>query len=376
MTLRRKIANMFYGIGHAFESAKVSLSRGNPNTLNPTDASAELPSYTRSELVRKARYLEKNSGHIRGILRDLKVYGIGKGIYPNAKSDNHAWNKQAEDFFFKWSRHCDITNRFSWRECQSMILRSLIVDGEIFVIKTFDSFGVPKIQLIESHRLMSPSDSDSGRIVDGMEFDKFGRVKNYYFVVGDNSQTTKVPANAVLHIFDPERVSQARAYPQIQHSINDVIDRKEILALEKKKVKAISDIVHILKGGQGMTLDGDYKVDVGNRPEGTSTATLNRILGGKNIRIDPDESIDVHESNIPSPTFSGFLTELDRSGSLGVLPYEFVIDPSKIGGGGLLAARYDITAKQLSESKRQSKLLQKIAENTERQSGKSELLMK
>lgn len=266
MTLRRKIANMFYGIGHAFESAKVSLSRGNPNTLNPTDASAELPSYTRSELVRKARYLEKNSGHIRGILRDLKVYGIGKGIYPNAKSDNHAWNKQAEDFFFKWSRHCDITNRFSWRECQSMILRALIVDGEIFAIKTFDSFDIPKIQLIESHRLMSPNACDSERIVDGMEFDKFGRVKNYYFVVGDNSQTTKVPANAVLHIFDPERVSQARAYPQIQHSINDVIDRKEILALEKKKVKAISDIVHILKGGQGMTLDGDYKVDVGNAP--------------------------------------------------------------------------------------------------------------
>lgn len=103
MTLRRKIANMFYGIGHAFESAKVSLSRGNPNTLNPTDASAELPSHTRSELVRKARYLEKNSGHIRGILRDLKVYGIGKGIYPSAKSDNHEWNKEADNFFFRWA---------------------------------------------------------------------------------------------------------------------------------------------------------------------------------------------------------------------------------------------------------------------------------
>lgn len=49
---------------------------------------------------------------------------------------------------------------------------------------------------------------------------------------------------------------------------------------------------------------------------------------------------------------------------------------AKIGGGGLLAARYDITAKQLSESKRQSKLLKKIAENTGPQSGKSELLMK
>ena len=62
---------------------------------------------------------------------------------------------------------------------------------------------------------------------------------------------------------------------------------------------------------------------------------MNRILGGKNIRIDPDESIDVHQSNIPSPTFSGFLTELDRSGSLGILPYEFLIDPSKIGGASV-----------------------------------------
>lgn len=73
-----------------------------------------------------------------------------------------------------------------------------------------------------------------------------------------------------------------------------------------------------------MSLDGDYKVDVDNKSDDTSPEMLNNILGGKNIRIDPYESIDVHESNVPSPTFSGFLTELDRSGSLGVLPYEFI----------------------------------------------------
>ena len=129
-----------------------------------------------------------------------------------------------------------------------MILRSLVVDGEVFVIKTFNSFGVPKIQIIESHRLTSPSTATTERIIDGIEFDRYGRAKNYYFLIGEHSNTTKVPASAVLHIFDAERISQSRAYPQIQHSINDVIDRKEILALEKKKVKSISDIVHILKG--------------------------------------------------------------------------------------------------------------------------------
>jgi len=48
---------------------------------------------------------------------------------------------------------------------------------------------------------------------------------------------------------------------------------------------------------------------------------------------------------------------------------------AKIGGGGLVAARYDVGEKQLSETKRQSKLLEKIAENTESRT-KTELLMK
>ena len=49
---------------------------------------------------------------------------------------------------------------------------------------------------------------------------------------------------------------------------------------------------------------------------------------------------------------------------------------AKIGGGGLTATRYDVAEKQLNESKKQSKLLTKIAENTEKQASKSELLMK
>lgn len=40
---------------------------------------------------------------------------------------------------------------------------------------------------------------------------------------------------------------------------------------------------------------------------------------------------------------------------------------AKIGGGGLTATRYDVAEKQLNESKKQSKLLSEIAENTEKQ---------
>ena len=45
-------------------------------------------------------------------------------------------------------------------------------------------------------------------------------------------------------------------------------------------------------------------------------------------------------------------------------------------GGGLTAARYDVSEKQLSETKKQSKILKQIAENTEPTKNKTELLMK
>ena len=50
---------------------------------------------------------------------------------------------------------------------------------------------------------------------------------------------------------------------------------------------------------------------------------------------------------------------------------------AKIGGGGLTATRYDVAEKQLNESKKQSKLLSKIAENTEKQnSDMREIIMR
>ena len=49
---------------------------------------------------------------------------------------------------------------------------------------------------------------------------------------------------------------------------------------------------------------------------------------------------------------------------------------AKIGGGGFTAIRYDLSEKQLSEAKRQSKILKEIADNTEATRNKSELLMR
>ena len=63
-----------------------------------------------------------------------------------------------------WSSRCEVTDRFSFEECQSLVCRGMDVDGEYFVLKTRDRFGYPVIQLIETHRVndCDRNDTDDG----------------------------------------------------------------------------------------------------------------------------------------------------------------------------------------------------------------------
>ena len=56
---------------------------------------------------------------------------------------------------------------------------------------------------------------------------------------------------------------------------------------------------------------------------------------GKLIALEPGEDMTSFQSNRPNATFNGFISALERDISMGVLPYEFVSDPSKIGGASV-----------------------------------------
>ena len=82
--------------------------------------------------------------------------------------------------------------------------------------------------------------------------------------------------------------------------------------------------------------DGDFKLDAQQGlPENSDPASLQRITGGKLVALKPHESLESYQSNRPSPTFTGFLDHLRRDSALGILPYEFACDSSKIGGAGV-----------------------------------------
>jgi capsid protein len=327
--------------GSPYESANWSPRRGSVPGASPTDARNELTPGVRTELVRKSRYMHKNSGFVRELVANMAIYSTGDGIRVQAQSPDPVWNRAAEAYFAMWSPRCEVTRRFSFEECQALVCRGMDIDGEYFIHKTRDAQGEPRIQLIESHRVGDQFGSQE--TIDGVGLDAWG-APVFYRTLEDNGKPRDLPAPSVLHIHEPEWAGGVRSHPTIQHSINHVLDEMELLALEKHAVKDNADVSRILKTARGEIDDhGDFVVGGASGGETSDPVTLQRIIGGKLVALKPDESLDSFQSNRPSPTFTGFLEHLRRDSALGMIPFEFAADSSKVGGAGvrLIVAKAD-----------------------------------
>ena len=319
-----------------YDGANWSPNRGRVPGSAPRDAKADLSPGVRSELVRRSRYLHRNSGFVREIVSNMAIYSTGDGIRPQAQSPDPAWNRAAEEFFRQWSARCEATGRFSFEECQSLACRAMDVDGEFFILKTRSRDGIPILQLIETHRIADVG----GDTVDGVGVAADGSPVFYRLL--EDTGTRDIAASAMLHIFEPESASAIRNAPTIQHSINHILDEIELLALEKHAVKDNADVARVLKTGRGSIDEGDFSITP-TSPDNSDPASLQKIVGGKLVALKPDESIESFQSNRPSPTFTGFLQHLRRDSALGILPYEFAADSSTVGGAGvrLVVAKAD-----------------------------------
>jgi lambda family phage portal protein len=354
------------GIFSQFEAAKFSNKRQWVWSPWPADMKKTMTTFDRQELTRKMRWLYVNAGLVRQMIADLCHYSVGDGISPQASSGNAVWDAAAEKCFSDWAKKtCEITGRYSFAEVQQIVCKMIDRDGEIFVLKTRGKDGTPKLQLIESHRV-GVSNNVGGNpsgMFDGILFDKFGAVIGYNVIRSDGTGRL-INSESMLHIHHPEQVSGARAYSPLQHSINNLIDILEILSLEKLAVKTSSDITRTITRESGQ-FDGsqsdfeafgmrpqDYPQGVYNNPEQVGT-----FVGGKVLSLAPGEKLESFESQRPNQAFNGFIEHLQRDSTAGVLPYEFVADPTKAGGA---AARLVVAKAERVFSARQQVLINRF----------------
>jgi capsid protein len=321
----------FGGSYSGWQSTMFSNSRRAIFGQAPGDLRQDLTPWNRMAMIRKCRWAERNSGLFKQILNDMVLYSVGDGIKAQSHASTPEMQERYEAYFAEKGKRIDITNRFSFYNCQAILLRGMIRDGDSFAAKVRNATGEAKLQLMEAHRIGDPLEETVviPGIHDGIVYGPYGEYTavNVYKSDGSNRQ---ILAQSMMHVVDHEYASGARGVPLMQSSILSIQDSMEILALEKQACKDNGDVVRTISKNGGV-LDQDTANELGalNTPSYTSIANT---MGGKLLVLDQGESLNSFQSNRPNSTFVGFLQALERDIAQGVLPYEFVGDSSKLGG--------------------------------------------
>lgn len=206
-------------------------------------------------LRQRARDLDVGGGLARGAVRRLQTAVVGAGLMPKPSINADVlglspeaaseWENLAKAEFMAWAqnRECDAAGQQTFFQLQSLIMLSMLISGDVFVLlPQYPSVSTPyqtHIRVLEADRVGtqdSNGDSQSStldngnRVIDGIEVDETGRVVAYWITnrhplnTDDTTELTYERIDAfgndtgmpnVLHPYEPERPEQRRGMPFI-----------------------------------------------------------------------------------------------------------------------------------------------------------------
>jgi len=297
---------------------------------NPQDARRDLNPSDRLSLIQKARYAEKNYPAMVQFVNDMVMYTVGDGMMPTSHASDPAKARLYEEYYHRETRRADITGRFTGEQLQRIIVHTWAVDGEIFALKVRDSQNRAKTQLIEGHRVISPTDPAqlTKDTWDGFRFGPYGEVIGIW-VQNDDGSFRLIPAESFMQIANQSRITSAHGTPPMGQALNSMQDQSEIIELEKRAVKQVTDVPSILTKNGGFA-DASLVSDL-NGGGATDFGNIGAQMGGKLLVLEPGEDLKSVSPNFPRQSMEMFNAILARMIASGGLPYEVVGDGSKAG---------------------------------------------
>ncbi|TNF65656.1 MAG: phage portal protein [Gammaproteobacteria bacterium] len=172
-----------------------------------------------SAILRRAREAYANNDYVKGYISQACTNIIGhQGIRIQCKTKQKRLNDLTEAAFNRWARkgNCDVSGSLSFIDIQLLCVRSLLRDGEFFIIKHVID-GQLQLQLIDNSRIdvtKRATLANGKKIINGIEVTRFGRPIAYY-LTDDTESTQRIPAKNVIHGFISEYVGQKRGISSI-----------------------------------------------------------------------------------------------------------------------------------------------------------------
>ena len=180
-------------------------------------------------LRNRSREQDRNNAYAKKAINVITSNTIGAGIRISLKSGEK--NKDSVlQYWNDWAnyKYCDFDERLNFYGLQRLVMRSVALSGEALIIRQKTKFKpdtVPlQLQVLEGDYMDFSRDTilldGSGKIVQGIEFDKRGKRVGYWLFkqhpgdIGTSHLASFfVPAKDVLHVYLKDRPGQERGVP-------------------------------------------------------------------------------------------------------------------------------------------------------------------
>jgi lambda family phage portal protein len=218
-------------------------------------ASANADHHADAKAMReKARALVQNVPYISAALDTLAADTIGTGIMVRATG---AEKDKINKLFAEWAKVCDADRRLDYFGLVKVAYTAMEQDGEVLVRlrprRTSDGLPVPlQLQVLEIDWLDSTrmGGYNGNTIINGIEYDALGAVAAYWLwdqhpgdtalIRGRKIQSSRVPAQYIIHLFNPKRPGQGRGFTRFAPIITRTRDTQvyEDAELGRKNLEA------------------------------------------------------------------------------------------------------------------------------------------
>jgi len=261
---RKKARPRKRGYVAAGQSGEQSLWRGSAGDAN-YDIQTGL-----EKLRAKSRDAYQNEAYAHDIIDTYVDLLISTGIKPTPDTGDDRLNDRVWALWQKWAKNPVAGSPIDFYGFERLLARHIVMDGEgmtRFRVRRLDDMpGVPplKLQPIEADLLpISKIEilSNGSRIISGVEFDKIGEIAAYHLLKehpgssmllgarGSTTETTRVPAENIIHAFDPVRSGQVRGVPWLSPILLTIKNFHDLLYAVQVAVHAIGTLAFIVEGG-------------------------------------------------------------------------------------------------------------------------------
>ena len=274
-----------------------------PGASANADHAADAPA-----LRSKARALRQNVPYIRAGLDSRAAAIVGTGIVPTFKGRD---GKKLQALWREFVKTADADRRRDMYGLQADAVRALDVDGEVLlrirVRRPDDPLPVPlQLQLLEVDWLDTVRQRGEGanQVVNGIEYDAIGAPVAYWLwdqhpgdstlKRGTRTESRRVPAESIIHLFSPERPGQGRGFSRLAPVIARVRDLQLYEDAEQAR-KNLESRLGVLVSGDASQMVNPIGGGAADPAQAAATGSLGELASGSITQLPPGVNVTVVE---------------------------------------------------------------------------------